>query len=202
MPQRTSDLKPWHRTAVRLNRALAPTMRKIRIGISYIWNRPLIISGVLLVLTILLFSIIMMRTFSSYTNCNYLFRQKASALSFICNGIKVEQKFEFDAPIVGHVNLGTISFPILQPLEAGLNKTLEAIRKFVTWNIIILFALASLFLTILLNFVIQQTQKIVNTVKVLIRNKEERRSFLNLYLNTWLLIFVSLGLVFYFTVGH
>ena len=149
-------------------------------GILYIWNRPIIISGILLVVAAFLFHAIITQTFVKYTNCNYLIVTKLNMDSVFCNGITVTDplfgKKLFDMP----------------GLSSAIDKPLEFIRLVIAWSIVVFFAFLSLFLTILIN-------NFVRVVKILTFNKEEWKRFLA-SARISLLIFIVFCSIFYFSV--
>ncbi len=149
-------------------------------GILYIWNRPIIISGILLVVAAFLFHAIITQTFVKYTNCNYLIVTKLNMDSVFCNGITVTDplfgKKLFDMP----------------GLSSAIDKPLEFIRLVIAWSVIVFFAFLSLFLTIIIN-------NFVRVVKILTFNKEEWKRFLA-SARISLFIFIVFCSIFYFSV--
>ena len=149
-------------------------------GILYIWNRPIIISGILLVVAAFLFHAIITQTFVKYTNCNYLIVTKLNMDSVFCNGITVTDplfgKKLFDMP----------------GLSSAIDKPLEFIRLVIAWSVIVFFAFLSLFLTIIIN-------NFVRVVKILTFNKEEWKRFLT-SARISLFIFIVFCSIFYFSV--
>ena len=149
-------------------------------GILYIWNRPVIISGILLVVAAFLFYAIITQTFVKYTNCNYLIVTKLNMDSVFCKGVTVTDplfgKKLFDMP----------------GLSSAIDKPLEFIRLVIAWSVVVFFAFLSLFLTILIN-------NFVRVVKILTFNKEEWKRFLA-SARISLLIFIVFCSIFYFSV--
>jgi hypothetical protein len=166
------------RPAARADGALQLLFRKIWAGIGYIWKRPIILSAVLLILAIFLFDLLLKQTFVNYLKCTYLLNTQLGIPAFFCTGHDVEF-------------LGASIFKI-PGLAQVIDPPLEFSRKVITWGILIFFAFVSLYLTIIIN-------NLKAVVKLLTFDKAEWKKFIA-SLRTWLLIFVSFCLLFYFTV--
>jgi hypothetical protein len=160
------------------NRLLQLLFRKIWAGIGYIWKHPIIISAILLILAILLFDLLLKQTFVNHLKCTYLLDTRLGMPDFFCAGydVKVLGSTIFKIPGLGEV----------------IDPPLEFTRKVIIWSILIFFAFLSLYLTIIIN-----NLKVV--IKLLTFDKEEWKKF-TASLRTWLLIFVSFCLLFYFAV--
>lgn len=161
-------------------KTIKSAFRKVWSGILFVWNRPLILTIILLAVGGLLAYLLITQTFSRYMNCGYLITEKLGVDYHVCEGILVEE------PV-----FGTDLFR-LDGLKTIMDPTLETIRKIVAWTILVFFALVSLYLTIMFN-------NLKAIVKILVFNKEEWKRFLG-SLRTWLLIFSVFCLVFYFSV--
>ena len=161
---------------------LAKNIRKIGgtiwAGVLYIWNRPVLVGGILLILAIFLFNLIIKQTFKPYTNCNYLLVSKLGMDSFFCDGHNVTA-------------FGSTIFRI-PGLRGVMDPPLEFVRTIISWSVILFFAFLSLYLTIMIN-------NFKSVIKILTFNKEEWKRFMS-SARTWLLIFVSFCSIFYFTV--
>ncbi len=152
--------------------------KKIWAGLLYVWKRPLLVSGILLVLAVFLFNLILKQTFKPYTNCNYLIVSKLGMDSFFCNGYNVKA-------------FGSTVFKI-PGLSSVMNPPLEFVRALISWTVVVFFAFLSLWLTIMVN-------NLKSVVKILTFNKEEWKRFMA-SARIWLLFFVGFSSVFYFTV--
>lgn len=175
MTRKKKTLRNWAAKPLNVFKSL---FRKLWIGIRYVWDRPIIVSGILLVLAVLLFSVLLKQTFKTYFNCAYLIGDQLGMPSFFCAGhdVKVFGSSVFTIP----------------GLTGVMDPPLEIVRKVVSWIILLFFALLSIYLTILIN-------NLKAVVKLLTLNKEEWKRFMA-SLRTWLLIFVTFCLTFYFSV--
>jgi hypothetical protein len=151
---------------------------KIWSGILYVWNRPILISGVLLVLAVFLFNLLIKETFKPYTNCSYLIVNQLGMDSFFCNGHTVTA-------------FGSTIFTI-PGLKGVMDPPLELVRSVIAWSVVLFFAFISLFLTIMIDHL-----KFV--VRLVSFNKEEWKKFMA-RARIWLFLFVGFCAVFYFTV--
>jgi hypothetical protein len=149
-------------------------------GILYVWNRPFLVSAILLVLGVFLTYLLVTQTFKDYFNCAYLIGSKGPLkMDQLCNGLTIS----YDGLI-------KFSFPILPALNA-IDRPLEAFRKFIVWDIIIFFALVSLVLAFIVG-------KITGFVKFVLTS--EGRKIVLTNLSTWLFIFVILSTLFYLSI--
>ena len=166
-------------------------------GIRYVWDRPIVFSGILLVVAILFLSLIVRQSFKAYFNCNFLLSTSLGMPKEFCTGVTVVPN-----EVVSGVNsftsalgLGNVapSNAVSTPnLSNVMDPGLEKVRTFVTWIIILLFAFLSLYLTIILNH-------LKSVVKFLTLNKEEWKRFLS-SVRIWLLVFVVFCASFYFII--
>ncbi len=142
-------------------------------------NRLLLILTIVLIIGALyLLNLITTKTFKPYFNCAFLVDRSLNS-NTLCNGVSID----FGA-------LGT--WHILPALRA-IDPPLEALRKFVAWNIIIFFALLSLVLSYII-------LKIASFVRFLLT--PEGRKVVLTSLSVWLFIFAALCLLFYINVVH
>ncbi|KAF0107320.1 MAG: hypothetical protein FD146_1798 [Anaerolineaceae bacterium] len=162
MTKNKKTSKSNRKPAAKAFKAIGLLFRKIWEGMVFVWKRPIIISGVLLVLAIILFNLVIKHTLERYLNCTYLVGTKLG-LPILCAGLG----------------------PLMDPPLADL-------RLFMAWSVVIVFALLSLYLTIVIN-------NWKSVVKILLLNKEEWKNFMA-SLRTWLLLFVLFCSLFYFTV--
>jgi hypothetical protein len=161
------------------DRYLKPFGRKFWSGICYVWDRPVIVVTILVVLSALLFDTIIKDSFKPYTNCRYLIATKLNVGNVVCDGVTVRD------PLFGKKLFE------LPGLSALMDKPLELFRKVFAWIIVTFFVFLSLFLTITIN-------NIIRIIKILTFNKEEWKRFLA-SARTFLLILVTFCSVFYFT---
>jgi len=152
--------------------------QKVWAGVLYVWKRPVIVSGLLLILVVFLFNGILKETFQRYMNCGYLLGTRLGMPSFFCDGYTVTW---FGADIFTIPGLGGV-----------MNPPLELLRKIISWTVLLFFAFLSLYLTILVN-------NLKAVVKILPFNKEEWRRFMA-SARTWMLFFVIFCAAFYFGV--
>jgi hypothetical protein len=129
-------------------RLLKRSAGKLWNGILYVWDRPIIISAVLFVAAILLFNLIIDKTFIKYASCQGLIVDALKANAW---------------------NAGTTFCNIIG--NDMLNPWLGWIRNIVAWIIVIFFAFLSLFLTILSN-------RFITIIRFLTLNKEEWKRFM------------------------
>ena len=168
----------------KIKKATKSVFRKLWSGILFIWNRPLILTVLLLAVGILLSYLLITQTFARYMKCDYLITTKLGVDSRICNGMA----FSIPATLI------TPEIPLFKfdGLAAIMDRPLKFIRTVIAWTVLAFFALVSLYLTIMFN-------NLKAIVKILTLNKEEWKRFLG-SLRTWLLIFSVFCLFFYFTV--
>lgn len=138
---------------------------KLWAGILYLWNRPLIVVGILLVAAIFLFNLILQQAFKPYTNCAYLIGNKLHMPSFFCEGYDVRA---FGSSIFKIPGLGGVMDP-----------PLEFVRKLIAWSIVVFFAFLSAYLAYIIN-------NVKSVIKLLTLNKEQWKSFLA-NLRIWLM---------------
>jgi hypothetical protein len=163
---------------IKISRNNQKASGNIRPGILNDWIRPIIISGVLLILAIFLLNLIIKGAFTQYSNCKYLIVTRLGMDPFFCDGYDVKV---FDATIFAIPGMKNVVDP-----------PLELLRSAVAWSVIGLFALFSLFLTVI----------IVNwktVVRLITFHKDEWKKFIT-GARIWLLLFVGFCLVFYFAV--
>jgi len=155
-----------------------PSGNRFWSAILFVWNRPLILLVILSVAAYFLFAPILAQAFRPYANCNYLIVYRLGVDPLFCNG---------------HV-ITALGMPILTipALRESLDPQLEAIRASAAWGVVIVLGIVSLLLTSLVN-------NFKAVLRILTFNKEEWRRLLA-SARTWLLIFVVLGLAFYFSV--
>ena len=162
---------------------------KLWAGILYVWERPVILAPILLILAYLFFNGIRTQAFKPYLNCNYLLGDWINFnteflgrtwTSIFCDG------FYTGLPIPW---VGKLTIPGIGMI---LNPVLEGIRKVAVWAVLLFFAFISLFLT-----------HIINNFKTIVRlvtlNREEWKRF-GATIDTFLLIFVVFCTLFYFYV--
>jgi hypothetical protein len=140
--------------------------------------RPVIISGLLLLLAILLTNLIITGAFTRYANCDYLIVTRLKMDPFFCNGYEVKV---FDATLFSIPGMKNVMDP---PLEIA--------RLAAAGIAILLFALISLFLTVI----------VVNyrtIVRLITFHMDEWKKFMA-GARIWLLLFVGMCLVFYYAV--
>jgi hypothetical protein len=148
-------------------------------GILYIWNRPLLISTILLALAVFLTYLLVTQTFTDYFNCAYLLG--SLGMNQLCNGVSI------------NINIPMVysgSFAIL-PAFNTIDRPLEGLRKFIAWDIIIFFTLVSLILAFIVS-------KITSFAKFALTPAGRKIVLTNL--STWLFIFVILSTLFYLSV--
>lgn len=146
-------------------------------GILYVWNRPFLVSAILLVLAVFLTYLLVTQTFQRYFNCAYLLG--SLGMNQLCTGVSIKIDVDW-------ANFHQ-SFPILPAFNA-IDGPLEAFRKFIVWDIIIFFALVSLVLAFIVS-------KVTGFVKFALT--PEGRKIVLTNLSTWLFIFVILSTLFY-----
>src|SRR5258706_785077 len=178
MTKNTKTLKAIQRLFTKIYNLLKFLFLKIWAGILYIWNRPLLIGGILLIAALFLFNLIIQQTFKPYLNCGYLIGTRLNMPAFFFEG--------YDVQI-----LGSRIFKI-PGLRDVMDPPLEFVRQVISWSIVIFFAFLSAYLTYIIN-------NLKSVVKLLTFNKEQWKSFME-SMRIWLFIFVSLCFLFYFIV--
>jgi hypothetical protein len=161
------------------------------IGRSYRNGILLILSIVLIVLAVYLINLLVARTFKPYFNCAYLagpnFKNLCTGLDI--SGLHILGPIDFLGLHIPSVDIGP--FHILDPLDAAVNPSLETVRRFIAWDIIIILALVSLAMA----FIVSKMKGFVK----LILTPEGRKVVLT-HLSIYLVIFVILCSLFYFRV--
>ena len=151
--------------------------RKTWSGILSFWNCPFLVSAILLVPAAFLTYLLVSQTFQRNFNCAYLLG--SLGMNQLCTGVSIK----IDVDLVNFHK----SFPILPPFNT-IDSPLEVFRKFIVWDIIIFFAVASLVLAFIVN-------KITGFVKFVLT--PEGRKIILTHLSTWLFIFIILSTLFY-----
>lgn len=178
MAKNRKGLKTVQRLFTKIYNFLKPLFLKLWAGILYIWNRPLLVGGILLTAALFLFNVIIQQTFKPYLNCAYLIGTKLGMPAFFCEGYDV--RF-----------LGSSIFQI-PGLRNVTDPPLEFVRQLISWSIVIFFGFLSAYLTYMIN-------NLKSVIKLVTFNKEQWKSFME-SLRIWLFIFVSFCFVFYFMV--
>ena len=162
------------------------TKNKLWVGMRYIWDHPVILSPLLLILAYLLLNVIRTQAFTPYMNCNYMLGVKLGVndqgtllnrtwTSILCEGVDI--------------NIGLhLKF---NPLGGVLNPILKTVRTITVWAILLFFAFLSLFFTLIIN-------NLKTIVRILTFNREEWKRF-GATLSTFLLIFIMFCSIFYFS---
>jgi hypothetical protein len=151
---------------------------RILSAILFVWNRPLILIVILSVAAYFLFTPILAQAFRPFATCEYLILNQLGVDPMFCNGHMVRM-------------LGVPVFTV-PALRTFMDPQLELIRASAAWGVVIFLALVSLLLTSLVN-------NFKAVLRILVFNKEEWGRLLA-SARTWLLIFLALGLAFYFSV--
>lgn len=152
--------------------------RKVGAGLRAVWQRPLLLSGLLLVVAVFLGHRLIQEAFKPYTNCHYLIVNQLRMEPIFCEGYTLQV-------------LGATLFT-LPGLQGVLDQPLEQLRVLLAGSVLLFLAALSLVLTLL----IHNFQAIVRLLRF---DPAEWKKFLT-HAQLWLLLFVGLGLVFYFTV--
>jgi hypothetical protein len=164
----------------------------------------LVLSVIMLVLAVILVSTLVNETFKPYFNCAYLIDRPLNT-DTLCTGFAIPTrditlfpslpKEDIDLKflvirkgIIPGVTLPENLIPLL-PALSPINKPLEALRRFIAWNIILAFAVASLVMA----FIAVKFKAFIN----LLRTPEGRKAILT-NLNLWLLVFALFCSLFYF----
>ncbi len=143
----------------------------------------MIFSIVLIILAILLTNLLVTQAFKPYFNCERILR--GVGMTQLCNGVSITI-----GPLdLGITKFGPYNFDILPKLNA-IDKPLEVFRKFISWNIILIFALVSLVMAFI-------ASKIIGFVKFVLTPEGRKVVLTNLSL--WLLFFVVFCTLFYFS---
>ena len=139
--------------------------------------RAAVINALLLLLAVLLTYLIMKGAFARYANCDYLIVTRLNMDPFFCDGYDVNV---FDATL--------FSIPGLKKV---MDPPLELARLAAAGIAILLFASISLFLA-----VIVACRKSI--IRLILFNKDEWGKFMA-NARIWLLLFVGISLIFYFS---
>jgi hypothetical protein len=168
-----SAVRVLQRSAARTGRALKPVWVRLKAGWGFLWDHPLLLNAILVVVLALLLIPMVKETFRAYTNCDYLIRQKLSMPSEMCNGVDL---LVYKSP----------------GLKDVMDQPMETVRTVMMWGIILLFAGVSLYLTIIIN-------NLKTIVKLITFNKAAWGAFMA-SMRIWLVIFVVFCALFYFNV--
>jgi len=163
------------------------TKNKFWAAIHYVWDHPIILAPILILLAYLLFNGVRTQAFSKFMNCNYLLGDGINFqatlrdrrwTSIFCDGFTIQ----FPGVSVLKVHVPGVSV-LMDPV-------LEFARTVAVWAVLLFFAFLSLILTL-----------IINNLKMIVRivtfNKEEWKRF-GANLVTFFLIFVVFCAIFYF----
>ena len=131
---------------------------------------------VLLVLLVWLFNVLVHQAFRAYANCDYLIVTRLKMDPFFCEGYTVQV-------------LGSPIFTI-PGLKGVMDPPLEFVRSVVTWSVLLILALVSLYLTIIID-------NLKTVVKLLTFNKDEWKKFMT-SARIWLFLFLGFCSVLYF----
>lgn len=153
---------------------------KLWIGIRILWKSPLVITIILLILAGVLLNLLVTQAFQNVFTCDHLVTRSLNTDVF-CAGYT----FTLDLGFIGKWDI-----PILPALNV-LDPSLQVLRKFIAWNIILFFALVSLVLAFI-------ASKAVGFVKFVMT--EQGRKVVLTNLSIWLLFFVLFCALFYFNV--
>lgn len=166
---------------------MTKTKNKLKSGFLFVWNHPVILVPILLILAYLLFNEVRTQAFKPYLNCNYLLGDwlKMNTLGEMPLSSKTWTNGFCQGIHLGKVNVGLALF---------LDPALEIVRTVAVWVVLLFFAFISLLLTLIINNV----KKIVRIVTF---NREEWKRF-GASIVTFLLIFVVFCTLFYFNVMH
>lgn len=176
-------------------------------GAVFLWEHPLIITVVLLLLVGYFFPVLIKDTFGDIMKCDYLVTQKMNVPPAICDGFSLKVAdipgsiaIAFNQPgweslirsglnmILGDQIKGSID--LLPPLEAAIDPSLEIVRQVMVWGAVALFALLSFFVTFVLS-------KLRSVVKLILLSRDEWRNLL-FGLRTWAFIFLLMIGAFYY----
>jgi hypothetical protein len=158
-------------------------------GVLYVWNHPVILAPILLILAYLLFNEIRAQAFTSYLNCNYVLGEGIHFDDTI--GGRTWSSVFCEGFTLGIPGVFTVDIPGL----AGIfNPVLEFVRTVTVWAVLLFFAFISLLLTLIIN-------NLKTIVKIVTLNREEWKRF-GASIVTFLLFFVVFCTLFYFKVMH
>jgi len=177
-----------------------PIFQKIKMGTLYIWHRPLVLTLFLAVIALTVSNLIINHSFKSRFNCDYIFTQGLKIPDSVCHGFTLGQiPGVSDATsllnnIGSSLGLGNNNIPsdtkVIPDLSAIVDPALEKVRTGITWASVLFLAFISIYLTIIFN-----NMKLI--AKLASFNREEWTRFLG-SIRTWLVIFTSFCLLFYF----
>ena len=144
-------------------------------GILSIWKHPIIVI-VLLSTAYFLFTSILTQAFKPFATCEYLILNQLGVDPMFCNGHMIRM-----------VGVPIFTLPALRTV---MDPSLEAARSAAAWGVVASLAVVSLLLTILVN-------NFKGVLRILAFNKEDWGRLLA-SARLWLLIFLALGMAFYF----
>ena len=144
-------------------------------GILSIWKHPIIVI-VLLSTAYFLFTSILTQAFKPFATCEYLILNQLGVDPMFCNGHMIRM-----------VGVPIFTLPALRTV---MDPSLEAARSAAAWGVVASLAVISLLLTILVN-------NFKGVLRILAFNKEDWGRLLA-SARLWLLIFLALGMAFYF----
>jgi hypothetical protein len=163
---------------IKIGRNIQKAGGNFRLGILNGWILPIILSGVLLILAILLWNLIVKEAFAQYADCNFLIVTRLGMDPFFCNGYDVKA---FDTTIF-----------TIPGLKNVMDPPLELLRSAAAWGVLLVFAFISLLLTIII-------ENLQSVVRFLTFDKEEWKKFIA-GTRVWLFLFVGICTIFYFAV--
>lgn len=178
MTSHTRSIKS-RRPSLKVPREVRNAARSVSKGIRFIWARPLIVTAILLVLAGVLLNLVINQAFKPYFNCAYLVSKSLNTDVF-CQGYS----FNID------LGFKSVNIPIIPALKA-VDKPLEVFRQFISWDIIIFFALLSLVFTYI-------AAKMGTFVRFIMT--EEGRKIVLTNVSIWLLFFIFFCSLFYFKI--
>ncbi len=145
-----------------------------------------IASIILIILAVILINLLVTQTFRPYFNCDRIFG--GLNMKQLCSGVDLTiGPYNINYGL-GTLTIGPYTFSILPALNA-IDRPLEGFRKFLSWNIILIFALVSLVLAFI-------ASKIIGFVKFVLT--PEGRKVVLTNLTIWLFFFVIFCTLFYF----
>jgi hypothetical protein len=159
----------------------------------------LALSVILILLAVTLVYLLATQAFKPYFNCQYLIDDSLNTKSLntsLCNGAALNIKqyevipqFQVIPNVAGFgpITFGPLSMPLL-PAMRPIDGPLEAVRKFVSWSVILVFAVLSLGLA----FIVIKIKGFV----ALVLSPAGRKTILT-NLSIWLLIFAIFCSLFY-----
>jgi hypothetical protein len=163
----------------------------------------LALSVILILLAVTLVYLLATQAFKPYFNCQYLIDDALNTKSLntsLCNGAALNIKqyevipqFQVIPNVAGFgpITFGPLSVPLL-PAMKPIDGPLEAVRKFLSWSVILVFGVVSLVLAFIVI-------KIKSFVAVLL-SPEGRKTLLT-NLSIWLLIFAIFCSLFYLSLA-